>query len=409
MSRRIVVVGGGHGGVQLCDSLRAAKIPAEIILVNDEEGWPYQRPPLSKEFLKGDEISILPLRGEQFYESRDIRLISGHAATDIDPLSKTVKLEGGQSLAYDDLVMALGASNRKLNVPGEELRGVAGLRTAKDATALYTALEGVKRVVIVGAGFVGLEFASAASSRGIEVTVVDIADRAMSRVLSPGMSQRFDAMHREQGVRFLYGEGVRQIVGINGSASAVETTAGTEIETDLVLVSVGAAPNMELARKAGLEVGNGIIVDGRLRTSDKNIWAIGDCVSFPSFHAGRWVRLESVQNATDQARHLAYVLAGSVEHYRELPWFWTIQGDYRLQIAGIYESGDQEVIYGEQENKYSVLCFRRGMLVAVESLNSPGDHVAARKILGLGGRLSYDVATASGFDLKSYSKSTLKK
>jgi len=401
-----VIIGTGQAGVQLADSLRTGGYAGRITLIGDEPELPYQRPPLSKDYMAaGPAPEPLPLRAEPFYRGQGLDCRLGRQATGIDRGQRTVELDDGTTVAYSALVLATGAANRRLSVPGSGLQGIHGLRTLADAGGIQARLGQVRSVVVVGAGFIGLEFAAAARLRGLDVTVLEFADRPMGRALSPAMSGYFAQAHRADGVRLRLGEGIGSFEGSEGRVSAAVSTNGERYPADLVLVGVGVLPRTELAEAAGLPVRNGVVVDGRLRTEDPDIYALGDCASFPSGHAGGPVRLESVQNATDQARHLAGVLLGNTEDYAELPWFWSQQGRLKLQIAGLVHPDDRTVLRGDPAtDKFSVFCFRNGTLAAVESVNRPADHIAARRLLGLRLPLAPEQAADPGFDLKAYSK-----
>jgi 3-phenylpropionate/trans-cinnamate dioxygenase ferredoxin reductase subunit len=279
------------------------------------------------------------------------------------------------------------------------------LRTLSDAATIHTRLTGAKSVVVIGAGFIGMEFAAVARQRGLEVTVLEFADRAMARALSPVMSAYFSDAHERNGVKLKFGEGIAAFEGRDGQVTAAVSTAGQLYPADLVLVGIGVVPRTELASAAGLAVDNGIVVDGSMRTADPAIFAVGDCASYPSHHAGSRVRLESTQNATDQARHTARAILGQREDYAQLPWFWSQQGSLKLQIAGLGQPGDETVLRGDADaGKFSVFCYRNGELKAVESVNHPADHMAARRLLGEGRSVSPEDAANLHFDLKAFSR-----
>jgi 3-phenylpropionate/trans-cinnamate dioxygenase ferredoxin reductase subunit len=266
-------------------------------------------------------------------------------------------------------------------VPGAQLDGVLGLRTRADADLIRARLGEAHDVVVIGGGFIGLEFAAAATKLGRTVTVVELADRVMRRAVSPFVSRHFETLHERHGNRVVRGVGVKVLHGTE-HVNAVELADGTILPADLVVVGIGVVPNTELAATAGLAVGDGIVVDEHLFTSDPDISAIGDCVAFPSWHAGRQVRVESVQNATDHARCLAARLTGTAEPYAALPWFWSDQFDAKLQIAGLSTGADVAVVRGDPDSDaFSVLCFRQRRLVAVESVNRVSDHMTARRLL----------------------------
>jgi 3-phenylpropionate/trans-cinnamate dioxygenase ferredoxin reductase subunit len=408
----IVVVGAGHAGVQLVDSLRAGGYSGPLTLLSREAERPYQRPPLSKDFVAGGpNAEPLRLRGASFFDDADIDARWGVSAAHIDRGARRVRTTKGEWLPYRHLVLATGADARQLGIPRENLDGVCRLRTLDDARTACAALEQARHVVVVGAGFIGLEFAAAARAKGIDVTVVSPTARPLRRSVSPTVSAYLGERHELDGVRFELGDGAAELRASSadaGRVAEVVTASGRTLPADLVVVGVGAAPASGLAADAGLALDDdgGIVVDGSLRTSDPAIFAIGDCASFPSLHVGRRVRLESVQNATDHARHVASVLLGQDSGpYAELPWFWSHQGQVKLQIAGLPKAVVQTVLRGVPESgRFSVFAFDDGELVSVESVNSPGDHLAARRLLAVGRALSPDEAADPAFDLKAYSR-----
>lgn len=398
----IVIVGGGQAGFQLALSLRQEKYEGGITIVDEDEPLPYQRPPLSKAYMLGDmPAALLPFRPAKFYADQRISIVHDRADA-IDRHNRRLLLANGAALPYGVLVLATGARRRTLPVEGATLPAVFGLSTRADADALGEALAGTRRVAIVGAGFVGLEFASVARAKGLEITVVDAADRVMARAVSPEMSAFFEAMHRSAGVEFLLNDGIRRFSAGLQDKISVELSSGAAVPADIVLSSVGVVPNTELAQAAGLAVDNGIVVDAGFATNDPSIFSIGDCASFPS--GGRMLRLESVQNATDHARCLASTLAGRSRSYDAVPWFWSDQGAVKLQIAGLSHGSDERVVAGDpQRAAFSVYCFREGVLVAVESVGQVAEHIAARKALASGAaRPSVKEVKADGFGLKAW-------
>lgn len=401
-----VIVGAGHAGVQVADSLRAKDYRGDITLVCDEHVLPYQRPPLSKDFLAGDKNpEALPLRARSFFAANDITLRAGVAVGAIDRTRRTAVLDDGVELPYSALVLATGAAGRVLEAPGVDLAGVHELRTLADAERLRESLTDARSVVVVGAGFIGLEFAATARARGVGVTALEAAARPMGRALSPVMSDYVAQAHRSMGTDLRLGEGLAAVAGRAGAVVAAVSTSGREYPADLVLVGVGVHPRDELARAAGLAVDNGIVVDVHLRTTDPAVYAIGDCVSFPAGPAGHRMRLESVQNATDQGRHVADMIMGGDDPYVGLPWFWSNQGPLRLQIAGLRRPGDSTVVCGDvRSGRFSVLSFRDEQLVAVESLNRPADHMAARRLLPAGAGPRPGEVARPGFSLKDYAR-----
>lgn len=399
----VVIIGGGQAGLQAADTLRTEGYGGKIDVIAEESCLPYQRPPLSKDYLApGKEAAPLPLRGASFFAEKNITLHEGLQALAVDRVERKVKLTDG-SLDYDHLVFATGARNRILDCPGASLPGIHGLKTLADAEGLHAALPAARNIVIIGAGFIGLEFAAAALAHGCNVTVLEFAPRPMGRALTPVMSDWFASTHRTQGINLRLGEGIDRFeTGADGRVGAAVSTTGASYPADLVLVGIGVQPNDTLASEAGLEISNGIVVDETLRTADPAVLAIGDCASFPSAHAQARLRLESVQNATDQARHAARIILGAESPYTALPWFWSTQGPYRLQMAGLARPDDDMLVLGDQTAaKFSVLCFRDGVLAAVESVNMAADHMAARRLLAAGAGITRVQAETEGFTLKA--------
>lgn len=403
----IVILGAGQAGYQTAASLRQAGHVGSITLVGDEPGVPYQRPPLSKAYLLGKiGETALRFRPDTWFAEQRVTRVQ-ETATRIDRANRAVHLASGQVLPYDHLVIATGARNRVPPLPGIELGGVFGIRTLADADALSPRVDQAKHVVVVGAGFIGLEFAAVAAARGTKVHVLELADRPMARALSKPMSQLFDQAHAAWGVTLDYGSSLTELLGRDGQVCAVKTADGQEMPADLVVYGIGVLPNAELAAEAGLAVANGVVVDEHLLTADPHVSAIGDVAAFPSAHAGKLVRLESVQNAVDQAKCVANRLMGLTTRYTALPWFWTDQGDMKLQMAGLADGHDETVALGDPAAKQlSVLCYRDGQLVAVESVNRPADHMAARKILARPGAPTAAQAREPGFDLKAWELAT---
>ena len=403
----VVIVGGGQAGLQTAVSLREFGFAGPVTLLGDETALPYQRPPLSKAYLAGttDEAGLV-LRSGGFFAERDINVLTGEQIARIDREAGRVEGASGRVYPYVHLVLATGARNRML--PGEAgaFGNVLYLRTLADAARLRAGLENAKRVVVLGAGFIGLEFAAVAAKRGLDVTVVEMAERPMARALSPAMSAFFTAAHEAAGVRFRFGAAVAGVTGENGTATAVRLADGQVLAADLVLVGIGVIPNAELARDAGLPGPGGIEVDETLATADPAISAIGDCAVHPSrFGAGMPLRIESVQNAIDQGRCVARRITGHPEPYAAVPWFWSDQGPHKLQIVGLGAPGDEAVVRGDPgAGAVSVFRFRGDRLTAVESVNRPQDHMAARRVLARGASLTRQEAGDTGFDLKAFAQ-----
>lgn len=382
----VIVVGGGQGGFQVAASLREEGYRGSITLIGDEPGLPYQRPPLSKGFLAGKAHGQqVELRPPAFYAEQGIALLAPERVTSVDRAARRVGLASGVSLAYEHLVLATGARARMPTAPGADLAGILPLRSRADAEAMLALLPQVRRLVVVGGGFIGLEVAAVGTGLGLDVRVIEFADRVLKRCVSAEVSAHLADAQARRGVRFSFETGVVAFSGSEGRVARVQTSRGDDFEADLVVVGVGVEPNVELARQAGLPVQDGIVVDAHLLTADPAISAIGDCARYPAAWCAAPVRLESVQNAVDQARCVAARLAGRGAPYAKVPWFWSDQGDNRLQIAGVSEAGDSAVLRGDRDGgKFSVFRFRAGRLAAVESINSPADHMAARKLLAAG-------------------------
>jgi 3-phenylpropionate/trans-cinnamate dioxygenase ferredoxin reductase subunit len=399
----VVIVGAGQAGYQVAASLRQEGFEGAITLVGDEAGLPYQRPPLSKAYLQGKiGVANLRFRPSEFFDEKRITMVNDSVEA-IDRTNRRVTLASGAAIDYGHLVLAVGAHNRMLPVPGAELDGVFGIKTLADADAIAPMLATAKNVIVVGAGFIGLEFAAVASSLGVSVHVLELGDRPMARAISPEMSEAFRKAHASWGVQLDFRQGLARIDGVDGKVSAVETTDGRVLPADLVVFGIGVIPNVRLAAEAGLDIDNGIKVDANLLTIDPAISALGDAASFPSHFVDRHIRLESVQNAMDQAKAVAARLVGKSAPYAALPWFWTDQRDLKLQIVGLNDGYDSTVVLGDgSDNQMTVLCFKREHLVAVETLNRMPDHMAARKILARPAQLTPRMASEPGFDLKAF-------
>ena len=405
MLRSVVIAGAGQAGFQTAASLRQDGFAGRIVIIGHEPGLPYQRPPLSKAYLMGKTTAeALTFRPEKFFADNRIELIAQTRVTAIDRTNKRVALSSSGALDYDHLVLAFGAHNRTLPIPGADLDGVFGLRTLADADAIGAMLADAHEIVVAGAGFIGLEFAAVASALGKSVHVLELADRTMARAISPAMSQLFADAHALWGVKIDFGQGLARIDGDGRRVTGVDTTDGRKRPADIVVFGIGVLPTVAVAAEAGLDIDNGIKVDAMLVTSDPTISAIGDCAAFPSPFADSYIRLESVQNAADQGRAVAARLMGKAAPYSAVPWFWSDQRDLKLQIAGLSIGADRTVVVGNpEERRMSVLCFKRDKLIAVESVNRGSDHVAARKIFGRGApALSPEEASTPDFDLKGW-------
>jgi 3-phenylpropionate/trans-cinnamate dioxygenase ferredoxin reductase component len=398
----VLIVGAGHAGFQIAASLRQHGFGERICLFNDEAHLPYQRPPLSKAYLKGTGApDSLMFRPDKFYRDQTIELIADRAVS-IDRAARKLLLASGSMLDYGHLVLATGARNRLLDIPNANLEDVRYLRTLDESEALRQRIGSGERVVVIGAGFIGLEFAATARAKGLEVDVVELGARVMARAVTAEISDFFQARHTAAGIRIHLGVQATGIEGDGARVTGVSLSDGRHLPADLVVVGVGVLPNVELAREAGLPVASGIIVNEQLLTADPNISAIGDCALFESPRFGGSLRLESVQNATDQARCVAARLTGDAKTYDGLPWFWSDQGDDKLQIAGLTTGYDEVVVRGDRaQRSFSAFCYRSGQLVGIESINRASDHVFGRKILGLNRSIEPAKAADLSFDLKA--------
>ncbi len=385
MSQRIAIAGAGHAAGQLVTSLRLNKFEGEIVLVGDEPYLPYQRPPLSKKYLAGElDAERLYVKPASFYEEAAVEL---HLDTHIEAIDRDehcLCIEGGERIAYDKLVLAVGARVRRLPVDGVTLPGVHFLRSIDDVDGIREGLESGRRIVVIGAGYIGLEVAAVARQAGLDVTVIEMADRVMSRVVSPELSDFYQIEHTNQGVKLRLSTGVQSING-KRRVKSVTTSEGDDIPADLVVIGVGIVPNTELASGAGLEVDNGIVVDDHCRTSDPDIYAVGDCTLHPNGIYGRNLRLESVHNALEQAKTAAANLCGDDVAYSQVPWFWSDQYDLKLQIVGLSEGYDEVVIRGNPaERSFSCLYLKDSRLIAIDAINAPRDFVQSKAIIAAG-------------------------
>src|SRR3954453_4518362 len=397
----VVIIGAGHAGFQLAMSLRQHGFSERVALLNDEGHLPYQRPALSKAYLKGTGgPENLMFRPEKFYHDQNIALIVDRGAS-IDRAARKVALASGASLDYGHLVLATGARNRLLDIPNANLAGVRYLRTLDDSEALRGLMASSQGVIVIGAGFIGLEFAATARTKGLEVDVVELGARVMARAVTAEISEFSQSQHAAAGIRIHFGVQVTSIENDGGKVTGVSLSDGRHLPADLIVVGVGVLPNVELAAEAGLPVAAGIIVDEFLSTSDPCISAIGDCALYTSPRFGGSLRLESVQNATDHARCVAARLAGDAKTYDGQPWFWSDQGPDKLQMVGLTTGYDRVVVRGDRaQRSFSAFCYRDGQLVGIESVNRASDHVFGRRILGMNSSIAPEQAQDLSFDLK---------
>jgi len=379
----VVVIGAGQAGAALVARLRSGGHAGPITLIGAEPLLPYQRPPLSKGYLLGEMgADRLTLRSAEFYAEQDIALRLGTSVTAIDPKARSVTL-GTETIHYDDLVLTTGSIPRRLPAAiGGDLAGVYTVRSVADVDAQRAEFRAGRRLVIVGGGYIGLEAAAVAARLGLHVTVLEMAPRILQRVAAPETSDYFRALHASQGVTILENTGLDRLLGKAGHVTAARLTEGRESAADFVIAGVGILPATELAEAAGLEIENGIRTDSHGRTSDAHIWAAGDCASFP-WRGGR-LRLESVQNAIDQAELVADNILGAGKDYVPMPWFWSDQYDCKLQIAGLNTGYDQIVTRGPDGAAVSFWYFKGDRLLAVDAMNDPRAYMVGKRLLETG-------------------------
>ena len=397
----IVIVGGGHAAAALCSGLAAAGQGARVHLVCDEAELPYQRPPLSKAFLKSPQEALQPHRAEEWYAQAGITLHRTDPAVAIDRERRVLRLRSRREIGFAQLVLATGAHARTLPGLPALLRNVAAMRSAQDAMRLRSQLAAAQRVTVLGGGFIGLEIAATARALGKQVSVLESAPRLLTRSVSSELAEHVLQTHRASSIEIRLGVAVGGFV-ISAERLVSLSVDGRPEPVELLVLGVGAAPEQALAEGAGLECHNGVVVDACMRTSDPQILAIGDCASFPEHGSGRRLRLESVQNAGDQARTALATLLGREEPYRALPWFWSEQGGMRLQMVGLMPlQGVRHRRPGATPASFSILHYVGSQLVCVESANAPLDHMAARKLLEAGRSPEPGVACDPAIALKT--------
>lgn len=382
MTAPIVIIGAGQAGLKAAETLCAKGYDKGIVLIGEEATPPYQRPPLSKAFLKGEMAQErLMLRPPAFFETGEIDLRLNTSVAAIDAGEDSITLSGGATLTYSKLLIATGTRARMIPIKGGDLEAVYSLRTIADVDAIRPALNEACEIAILGGGYIGLEFAAVAARMGKSVTVVESRPRVLERSVAPEISSYFQRLHEANGVKILLGRGVERICGTS-CADGVALSDGSILKADLVLLAVGAVPVTELAEKAGLAVGTGIAVDALGRTSAEKIFAAGDCTEFPSKRYGRTIRLESVQNAVDQAKHAAGTMMGHSAAYDPVPWFWSDQYETKLQIAGLSGGFDRTEAEGDvKSDSFALRYFKDDRLIAVDAVNQPRAHMLARRAL----------------------------
>ena len=383
MSETFVIVGASHAAAMLAPSLRQQGWQGRIIVVGAEASIPYHRPPLSKDFLAGaktlDEILIRPAK---VYEKSEVEFILDTRVESVNRDNKTIRLSNNETLSYGKLALTVGSKVRKVNLPGVDLDGVFYLRDLKDVERISAHISPGANAVIVGGGYIGLETAAVLNGKGMNVTVLEMMERVLQRVTAPVLSEFYTRIHEEEGVSIRCGIGVTGFKG-NGRVSKVLCSDGSEFAADLVIIGVGILPNTVLAEEAGLRVDNGIVVNAQAQTSDPDIFAAGDCTFHHNPIYDRWIRLESVQNATDQSRVIAGAACGKEISYNAVPWFWSEQYDLMLQIAGLSQGYDEIITRGDPGNgrRFAAFYLKAGKVIAVDAVNKPQEFMFTKKLI----------------------------
>jgi 3-phenylpropionate/trans-cinnamate dioxygenase ferredoxin reductase subunit len=397
----VVIVGTGHAGGNAAALLRQYGFDGRVVLIGAEPVLPYHRPPLSKAYLKGEaDIERLWLKPPAFYEDNRIELKLGAAARSLDRASKTLTLADGSEVHYDKLILATGSTPRVLTLAGHDLDGVAELRSLADADVLRERLQPGEKLVVVGAGYIGLEAAAAARQLGHAVTVLEAAPRVLGRVTGETVSAFYAHEHRAQGVDLRLNAKIEAFTGEDGKLGGVKLASGEIVQTKLALVGIGVVPNVTLAQDAGIACTNGVQVDGDARTSDPDVFAIGDCSNRPLSHYGRQVRLESVHNAVEQAKLAAAAIAGKPRPACDAPWFWSDQYDLKLQTVGLLEGYDEAIVRGDPAaRRFAVWYLKDRTLLAVDAVNAMPDFLCGKKLVGSAAKLDLDALRDPSTDL----------
>ena len=380
----VLIVGAGHGGAQAAIALRQRKFAGSIALLGDEPELPYERPPLSKDYLAGEKpFDRILIRPAAFWADRDVMLLPGRTVVSVDPAAHSVTTADGVTIGYGALIWATGGNPRRLTCEGHDLRGVHGVRTRADVDRMIAELPGVTRAIVVGGGYIGLEAAAVLTKLGKHVTVLEAAPRVLARVAGAPLSHFYEAEHRAHGVDLHTDVAVDSIVGRGGAASGVRLADGTVLPGELVIVGIGIIPAVGPLLAAGAEGGNGVDVDSLCRTTLPDVFAIGDCAAHANgFADGAKIRLESVQNANDQATTVAKLLTGEEAPYDAVPWFWSNQYDLKLQTVGLSIGYDSLVTRGDMAARsFSVLYLKQGRVIALDCVNATRDYVQGRALV----------------------------
>ncbi len=408
MTETVIIIGAGHAAGQAAASLRQKGFAGRIVMVGDEAYVPYQRPPLSKAFLAGDlKLERLFFKPEKFWPEHNVETRLSTRVESIDREAKTVTVTDGETLGFDKLLLATGSRARELHIPGHHLNGVHYLRTITDVEAIRPAFKAGSRLVIVGGGYIGLEVAAVGRKNGLDVTVLETESRVMNRVVATEISNFFQQMHTDEGVKLELGRRVQEIRG-NEKIEAVVCSDGFAVPADICIIGIGIIPNTELAEAAGIKCSNGIVVDKYCQTSDPHIYAAGDCTRHHNPLLGRHLRLESVHNAIEQGKTMAASVCGEAIAYAQVPWFWSDQYDVKLQIAGLTEGYGQFVMRGDPAARsFAAFYLQDGKLLAVDAINSPREFMLGKKLIAAGAKFSLDELADPDRDFKSLATAAL--
>jgi 3-phenylpropionate/trans-cinnamate dioxygenase ferredoxin reductase subunit len=380
----VVIVGGGHGGAQAAMALRQQLFAGTIAIVGEEPELPYDRPPLSKEYLSGDKSwERLVFRSADAWAERKVALLLGKHVAAIDPDARSATTTEGETIGYDALIWATGGAPRRLTCAGHDLAGVHSVRNRADVDRMISELPEVREAVVIGGGYIGLEAAAVLSKLGKHVTVLEAADRVLARVAGEPLSRFYEAEHRARGVDVRLGVTADAIVEDEGRACGVRIADGSVLPAQMVIVGIGIVPAVEALKRAGAEIGNGVRVDGQCRTTLPHVFAIGDCAEHRNrFAQNEWVRLESVQNANDQAVVVANAIQGGTNEYSAVPWFWSNQYDLKLQTVGLSRGYDDLVIRGDPATRsFSVVYLKRGAVIALDCVNMVRDYAHGKQLV----------------------------
>ena len=405
MKNDVIIIGAGHAGGIMAIALRQSKFQGSITLIGEENFLPYQRPALSKGFLTGDiKEKRLYLKSQDYFDNNNIDVIRNCKVLSIDRNNKTILLENKKQLSYEKLIIATGSIVNKLKTNSGE-KDLHYLRTINDSLKIRQKLKNKNKITIIGAGYIGLEIASIAITINLEVRVLELKNRVMERVVSPEVSDFFQTKHQSEGVKFKFNTSITDIEN-QGKQKRIICSDGSVFSTDVIVVGVGIKPNIELAKNSGLSCDNGILVDDYGQTSDPHIYAVGDCSNHPNNIFQQRLRLESVQNAVEQAKSVAASLVGNHKPYQEIPWFWSDQYNIKLQIAGISKNHDQRVIRGlPEEEKFAVFYQKENRLIAVDAINSPKEFMVGKKWIAKQAKIPFELIQNRDVDLNKIAES----